>query len=190
MAGVLIELFFELALETREVIGRDAVTERQELLAGLDISVHVRAKLGPPAQDVTHVLAQVQSMAVELSRESLDAPMEVGGKRRLGLGAVRCLHWTVRPEAFVEGRIRRARGCQLIIRLRCDELIVALLPLFRLPFRFLRGGKSASEFLDRRYALDLFATLGLQLLIVTPLQKVTSSSHTRRSFPTWCAPVA
>ena len=46
-------------------------------------------------------------------------------------------------EAFVEGRIRRTGGFQLLPRLRGDEVVVALaVRCARLPFRLLRGGQS------------------------------------------------
>src|ERR1700757_1975557 len=129
-------------------------------MAGPAHGVHVRAKLRPPAQDVTHVLAEVQSIAVELTGQSLDAPMEISGQRCLGLGAVRCPRWAVVAETFVERRIRFAGGRQLYHRLACDELIVTLLPLFRLPFRYLRGGKLASEFLVQfPHGISLFCVV-------------------------------
>ena len=33
-----------------QIVGRDAFPERQEVAAGINIGVHVRAELGPPTQ--------------------------------------------------------------------------------------------------------------------------------------------
>ena len=69
--------------------GRSSVATRSrnatKSLAGLDVGVHVRAKLGPAPQDFTHVLDQALAIAAELASEMLDLLGQLVGERRLGL---------------------------------------------------------------------------------------------------------
>ena len=95
------------------------------------------------------MLAQVQTVPVELTGKSFDASVQIGRQRRLGLGAVCRALGPVGAEAFAQGRIRRTGRFQPLPRLRGDEVVVALAVLLCPLQRRRRGGQLAGELLDR-----------------------------------------